>query len=299
MKKTNFLLFGGSGSGKSTSIATIFKFLEQEPELKLRYLMTETNALDGLLDGLKLHNIKLKEGQLIYKINKPITSRSTVTSATIAQNFDRNYMKVSAAEAKRVKVESGERAKYSTFYKILVGLSKFIGTDLVTGKETDCGDYLNWDVNTVFVVDSLTACVDYLLEVVKASRISMVQADYMDVQNNLMSSIIIPLTEQALCSVVMLGHPVLGEDPDVKQPKDYEDKIMKIYVQTLGQKLNTKLPSRFTEVIYSYVDNMDRFFWAGKRSNVSTSPRKVPRKDKLPQDFSKFDLFGLKGISDG
>ena len=294
MRKTNFLLFGNAGSGKSTAVASIFKFARQEPDIKIRYLMTEQNAIYGLEDGLALHGINLKEGQLIYKICKPTTSAMSVNSKLIAQNFEKNFVDEISADAQKVAIIGGERAKHNTFYNILAGLAKFTGVDMATGKTVDCGDYLAWDDKTVFVIDSLTACIDYLLDAVKASRISVVQSDYMNVQNNIMSSVIIPLTEQAKCSIVMLGHPVLGEDPNVKQPKEYENKIMRVYVQTFGQKLNTKLPSRFTEVIYAYNDNQDRFFWAGKKLGIDTSPRILPRKDKLPPDFSNYNLFGLK-----
>jgi predicted GTPase len=48
MKKANILIYGEGGTGKSTSIATLFKI--NNPNLKVRYLMTETNAMDGMED---------------------------------------------------------------------------------------------------------------------------------------------------------------------------------------------------------------------------------------------------------
>ena len=138
----------------------------------------------------------------------------------------------------------------------------------------------------------MTACVDYLVSTVKGSRSATTQKDYGDVQSNFMSKIIIPLTEQCQCSVIMLGHPVIGEDQTVKQPKEEDLKITKLYPRTFGQALNNTIVSKFSEVIYSYVDRQDNFYWAGKKEGVATSPRKIPREDKLKPDFSLYPIFG-------
>jgi hypothetical protein len=106
-----------------------------------------------------------------------------------------------------------------------------------------------------------------------------------------MSKIIVPVTEQSQCSVIMLGHPVLGEDQTVRQPKEEDNKIMKLYPRTFGQALNNMIVSKFSETIYSYVDRSDNFYWAGRKEGVATSPRKIPRQDKLEPDFSKYGLF--------
>jgi len=152
---------------------------------------------------------------------------------------------------------------------------------------------LQLDSDTILVVDSLTACVDYRVSTVKGSRAATTQKDYGDVQTNLMAKIVIPLTEQCQCSVVMLGHPTIGEDQTVKQPKEEDMKVTKLYPRTFGQALNNVLLSKFTEVIYAYVDQSDKFWWAGKKTGIATSPRKIPREDKLVPDFSKYPIFGI------
>jgi hypothetical protein len=90
----------------------------------------------------------------------------------------------------------------------------------------------------------------------------------------------------------MLGHPVIGEDQTVKQPKEEDLKITKLYPRTFGQALNNTIVSKFSEVIYAYVDRQDNFWWAGKKEGVATSPRKIPREDKLKPDFSLYPIFG-------
>ena len=85
----------------------------------------------------------------------------------------------------------------------------------------------------------------------------------------------------------------IGDDNTVKQPANKEDRITKLYPKTFGQAINNTIVSKISETIYCYVDFQDRFYWAGKKQGVATSPRKIPRKDKLTQDFSIYGLFGL------
>jgi hypothetical protein len=242
-------------------------------------------------EGLVRHNIKLKPGQLHYMVCRPNPATS-VTSAQIAKEYEQNFLQVSESDALKVKIGSGDRAKRTAFVTILKGMATFKGIDYVTGETEDLGDYLKWDSDTVFVVDSLTSCVDYLVNEVKATRVATVQSDYNHVQTNLMNKIIIPLTEQSQCSIIMLGHPVIGEDQTVKQPKEEENKITKLYPRTFGQALNNSIVSKFSETIFSYVDRQDNFYWAGKKEGVATSPRKIPRQDKLVPDFSLYPIFG-------
>jgi hypothetical protein len=290
MVKTNILLYGEGGSGKSSSVATVFKLLDKNPNLKVRYLMTEANAMAGMEDGIKRLGITLKKGQLHYMVCRP-TYNPKYTSAAVVKDFRENFLNLSEADALKVKIGAGDRSKHNEFISILEGLAVFKGTDYVTKEVDNLGDYLQWDEDTILVVDSLTACVDYLVSTVKGSRAAITQKDYGDVQNNLMAKIIVPLTEQCKCSIIMLGHPVIGEDQTVKQPVEESLKITKLYPKTFGQALNNTIVSKFSEVLFAYVDNNDRFYWAGKKAGVATSPRKVPRQDKLDPDFSKYPIF--------
>ena len=290
MKKTNILLYGEGGTGKSASIATLFKLLDKFPNLKVRYLMTEANAMDGMIDGLERQQIKLKKGQLHYMVARDSFTHK-YTSKNAADDFKTNFLNVSDSEALKVKIGSGDRAKHDEFYNILVGLATFKGIDYVTKEEENLGDFYKWDSDCILVVDSLTTCVEYLVAAVKGNRIATIQSDYNNVQTNLMSKIVIPLTEKCDCSVVVLGHPVIGEDQTVKQPKEEENKITKLYPKTFGQALNNTIISRFSETIFAYVDRQDNFYWAGKKEGVATSPRRVPRQDKLEPDFSKYPIF--------
>ena len=250
MRKANVLLYGEGGSGKSGSIATIFKLLAKNPNLKVRYLMTEANAMAGMEDGLQRLKVKLGKGQLHYMVCRPKYNPKYATKQ-IVQDFKENYLDLSDSGASAVKIGAGDRSRHNEFISILEGLAVFKGTDYVTGEVENLGDYLQWDEDTVLVVDSLTAIVDYLVSTVKGSRSATTMKDYNDVQSNLMAKIIVPLTEQCSCSVIMLGHPTIGDDQTVKQPKEEELKVTKLYPKTFGQALNNTLISKFSEVIYA------------------------------------------------
>ena len=55
--------------------------------------MTEANAMDGMLEGLKLHNISLKEGQLAYMVCKPKASTG-VSSSQAVKEYEQNYLQL-------------------------------------------------------------------------------------------------------------------------------------------------------------------------------------------------------------
>lgn len=292
MRKTNVLLYGEGGTGKSGSIATIFKLLDKEPNLKVRFLSTESNALEGLSEGLERHKIKLKEGNLAYMVCRPDV-KTALSMKEQARNYKDNFLDVSERDALKVKISTGDRSKSKTFLSILYGTADFKGTDYVTKETKSYGDILTWDETHILVVDSLSACCEYLMADIVAIRSATIMSDFKDGQHNLKNKLILPLTEQTSCSIIMLGHPILSIDPNVKQPKEDENKIKKIYPRTIGTQLNGYIESRFTETIYSYIDHLDNFYWAGKKQGVSTSPRKIPREDKLKQDFSLYGLFGI------
>ena len=148
MLKRNILLYGEGGSGKSASIATIFKLLDKNPEIKIRFLATEANALDGLEEGLSRHKIELKKGQLHYMVCRP-TYNPKYTSANVVRDFKQNFLDLSEGDALKVKIGAGDRSKHSEFVAILEGLAVFKGVDFVTGEVENLGDYLQWDTNTI------------------------------------------------------------------------------------------------------------------------------------------------------
>ena len=292
MIKKNIFLYGEGGSGKSCSIATLFKLLPKIPELKVRYLMTEANAMEGMIDGLKLHKIELKPEQLYYQVCRP-DSNVKYTTKNIADDFRDNFVNASENEAMKVKIGVGDRSKHIEFLEILKGLASFKGIDYVTKERKDLGDYLKWDDNTILVVDSFTSAVDYLIDVAKGPRVATTLQDYKNVQTNIMSKLIIPLTEKGKCSIIMLGHPQIGEDQNVKQPKEAEDRITRIYPKSFGQKINSTLMYKFSETVYSYTVNR-KYYWAGYKEGIATSCRKIPKEDRLAPDFSLYPIFEME-----
>jgi hypothetical protein len=298
MRKQNILIHGNGGVGKSASIATLLKpaQLEKTPNLKIRFLMSETNCLYGLEDGLAIHKVTPKEGQLTYMLIKPKVTKNN-NSSIIVQNFRENFMEKSDAEAKSVRTSSSDRTHMTEYLNILNATARFKGIDWATKQIIDDGDVLTFDNNTIFVVDSLTTIVNYLVKVVKGARQATIPSDYMNVQQNLKSQIFVQFSEvMSEASFILLAHSHLGQNPDVEQPKSADvmsgkaEYIMKTYPSVFGQAMNN-ISQNFTETIYAWKDFGSKYYWAGEKENVDTSVRRVPRKDELTPDFSLYPIF--------
>ena len=299
IRKTNVLLYGKPGTGKSAAIASLLtsKQLEQTPKLKVRFLMAETNCLYGLEYGIEqLYKLKLNPGQLSYcLVNHKATPRSNMR--TIADNFKDNFQSLSASDAMKVKVDAGDRSVHEEYYKILLATAKFKGIDWVTKEPVIEGDVLNFDSDTIFVVDSLTTIVNCLVKVVAGARQIAGMDEYKDVQRLLKQNILLPFTEiMSEASLILLGHDHLGKDPDVIQPSQREvlkgeaDFIMKTFPDVHGQAMNT-IGKYFTETIYAWRDRRGKYLWAGKKEGVETSVRKLPQKEELEPNFSLYPIF--------
>jgi len=298
MRKTNILLYGAGGSGKSFSIASLLKpsQLEKTPNLKIRFLMAETNCLYGLEEGLEFHKVIPKEGQLTFMLIKPKVTQNN-NSSIIRQQFEENFMKKSDSEAMGVKSTGSDRTNITEYMQILKSTAKFKGTDWTTKQVIDSGDVLNFDKDTVFVVDSLSTIVKYLAKVVHGARQVTIPSDYKNVQHNLQTQIITQFCEvMGEASFILLAHSHLGQNPDVIQPKGAEvmagkaEYIMKTFPNVYGQAMNG-ISQAFSETIYAWKDFGGRYYWAGEKENVDTSVRKLPRKDKLVPDFSLYPIF--------
>jgi len=287
--KNNILLYGEGGTGKTSSIISILKLLKKNPELKIRFLSAESNSILGIRDGLERFKIKLEPRQLLYMDATP-SLETAPTSQQLYEEYYEGFHSVTTKDALSVKTSAMEKTRRKTFIKILKDFAYFKGVDLLTEEVVDCKDYLKWGPNYVFVIDSLTAICDYLLEEVKGSRILTVMSDYGHVQSNLMSKVINPLCEVSKCHIIVLGHPFESVDPAQKQPKDTELRITKIFPMTCGSALNSRLISKFTDVIFAYKRG-SRYFWTGNTDGISTSTRNFPSKSDLVPDFSLYKFF--------
>lgn len=293
IRKSSLLLFGEGGSGKTTATLSMLKLADKLPGLNLRFLSTDPNTYEGIESGIELFNLKLKEGQLYYKHCEQAPHLQLDTES-VAKNFDENFVRKTNKEAMEVKTSN--RVKYNLFGSILMGMAQYKGMDWVSQKEVNLGDYLTWNENTIFVVDGLTSIIDALSKVVRGNRIISVLSDYKDIQANLENLVISPLTKSARCGLILLAHPSLSPDPLVKQPPKYEDKIMKVYPKTAGIQLNGVLSSYFKETVFCYYDSgSDKYYWAGRKSGIGTSVRRIPKSDKLVPDLTKYPVFWNEG----
>ncbi|MGH8710168.1 MAG: hypothetical protein ACREVA_02435 [Burkholderiales bacterium] len=290
MNRFTMLLYGEGGTGKTTSTLSFLKpaNLEKEPKLCIRYLCADPNALLGIRDGIRIHKLHVKPGQLTTMVVKPTTSRN-MNSKDSANEFQNNFMKLDDSDAMKVKTGVQGRIKKNLFLQILYSIAEYKGIDWVTEEVVDYGDYLDWEPNVIFVIDSLTTVLDYLGEVVRGSRQLAVISDFNAIEALLMTKVITPISQQALCSIVLLTHAHFGLVPNVKQPKEYDQQIRQVYPRTHGQALNSVLPSKFNETCYMYIE-LSKYLLAGRKPGAFTSTRQIPKQDKLIPDFSLYDL---------
>jgi len=125
------LIYGGAGSGKSVSLATLLKVLSKDKKLKVRIFCLEDNSLPAIIRSFQIHGIdSLEEGQLV--ICTP--PQGKIDSASAFQ-------------------DTTSDAFYQNILKLLFNFS---GTDVATGKIVSLGNISTWDEDTVLCLDGLT-----------------------------------------------------------------------------------------------------------------------------------------------
>jgi len=279
MKQEKIILYGLGCSGKSSSIATLFKLRDSCPNLRVIFLCTERNALSGLEWGLKHYKIKLEENQLITCVirnNKKKAFTNELRALT-------TYSKQSSSESqKNDKNGNMNKDKYTDFANIISGLTTFKGIDYVTKKEVTLGNVGDLEFEDILVIDGLTPIMLAIWESVKGDRVGGVMADYQVVQYWLKR-----FTKNLIdidASVILLAHADRIYDEISK-----EDKIR------IGLDAGTALAGKYSgswgDVIYAYQAPSGQRYWAGKKVGVETAVRNFEEKDKLEPNFSLYNFF--------
>ena len=282
-KVSKILLYGLACSGKSYSMATLFKLQKLRPHQRVLYLCTERNSLDGLARGLKAHNIKLEENQLIYCIARPKKKKAFGNEVRALSK----YVKQSAQEAQKSDSSNMGKDSYTFFLDIIKGLETFKGIDYVTNKEVLVGNVGELETTDILVIDGLTPITHGIWAIVKGDRAISQLSDYGTIQYWLKS-----FTQDLMeldCSVIVLAHA----------DRIYDDieKVEKVRVSLeAGTALAGKYSGGYSDVIYSYSTPQGVRVWAGRKAGVEVAARNFPEEDKLVQDFSLYNFFREDGI---
>lgn len=278
INRSHILLYGGGCTGKSASLATILKLVPKRPKQRVIVLSTENNCIAGLQWGLRYQNIPLEENQLFFSEAKPKQKRAFKSKIAAFKKFAENTVTQNYSTAKD---STQNKDKYTYLIDVLAKLEELKAIDQFTDKEVAFGNIADLEEQDVLIVDGLTPIVHGIWNLVQGDKLVNDQNDYQIVQKQV-KDITQELVSSLNCSLVLLAH----------EERDKKDMIRPAI--NCGQALHGSYIGAFTDTIYSYKSNANKFFWAGKKLNVETAARNFPAAENLEQDFSKYEFF-VKG----
>lgn len=277
------LLYGPGGSGKTVSSTTAIKCLPSGG--KLVYLMTERNSLPGIIKGIKIHKLKLTEGQLIYSFPK-----DEETPFKGLHRVLEGYTKISKTQSLRGNPDSTQnKQQYSYLLQILDKLVNYEGTDFVTNSPYSIGNISALGENDILVIDGLSPISHYLKQLVLGDKyIAISLSDYMPVQAAMLS--LFKEFEKIPTNLILLAHdkPVIENITD-SNGKIYQKETGKEIMTGVGSANYQQLLGCMTDVIYSRYA-LEKYKWVTK-GKVTTICRTIKPAIDLEPDF---ELNGFK-----
>ncbi len=277
-KQAKIVLYGLGATGKSASIATLFKMQEVRPNQRVIFLCTERNAMSGLEWGLEHYKIKLQKNQLITCTIRNKKKKAFVNETRALEAFS----KQSSQQSKQSTQDNANKDKYTDYINIMKGLTTYKGIDYVTKEEITLGNIGDLEYEDILVIDGLTPIMLSLWGIVKGDRIGNDRGDYLIVQQELLK-----LTKGLIdidCSVILLAHADKKED-------DIEKKVLIRLALDAGVALASKYAGWWESVIYIYKDPVGKHWFTGKKQGVEVAVRNFPEQDKLLPDFSLYNFF--------
>lgn len=280
IKSPRVVLFGAGGSGKTTSIGSLFHLLKDRPKQRVIMIALDNNSILGIESALKYHKVELKEGQLyIAKLAKtkksPFGLKSRALLEFSKQTKDEGYS--------TPKQSTLNREKYDLYRRIMDIFESLDVYDYVTEEPTNLGNVGDLTNQDILWIDSLTPLVRGLWQFVKADRITKEIGFYGTVQDEI-SDLCLNLTSSIECGLVIVAH----EERDAE-----EGKVRPCLMA--GQALHGSWTSLFSDVIYVWKDQSGKHFFSAKKPKVETVPRSFreedKKKDRLDADFSKHPIF--------
>ena len=285
VKQAIILLHGLGCSGKSFSLATLFKLRDIRPEQRVIILATEKNSLDGIRRGLKHYHIKLEEGQLYYQIIKPKNKKAFGAEIVALEKFAKD----SVTAAYSVKPDSNSnKDKYTYFIDVVKGLHNIKAVDFVTGEEEILGNIGELNEQDILIIDGLSPIVNGIWGLLQGDRKVNVIGDYQVVQKQL-NDFTYELVNSIDCSLILLAHS--------DRLMDDIEKTEKIRVSLdCGVAMSGKYIGKFSDVIYASSSPVTgKYVWTGKKLGIETAARNFPQEDNLVPDFSLYNFFKEDG----
>jgi len=272
------LIYGGAGSGKSVSLATLLKVvLKNGNKLKIRIFCLEDNSLPAIIRSFQIHNITdLEEGQLV--ICTP--PQGAIGSSTEFQD-----------------------ANSDKFYQNIISqICNFKGTDVATGKEVSLGNVSTWDKDTVLALDGLTnfqyACGARGKVKAKAVNNDKDPRAVFYAGQQVLTDGIKQILGMTKCHFILFAHDTASDEAMVAKYNG----LKAIHPAVGTRSIVSQFCGNFSYVFLSRkIDINNTFFWSVADSKAYTRDSidrekckelKIPL-DKLPADFSHelYDFF--------
>lgn len=260
------MIYSSAGTGKTISAMTALKV----PNLNVRILCTEANALTGVEEALSIHGITdLREGQLTIAI--PDADSATSADAFMTQETDAFYQ--------------------SIISKIMM----FKGQDVATGKQVNLGKVMSWKNDSLFILDGMTmfesACSARGRKVCKETNVKDARMAFYKGQDALVGGLF-QIVETSGCHVLVLAHQTMSDE--VQQEKH---KLSKGINPGFGTRsVIDKLAGRFSSILYMrYNQQQKKYVWSAEEKDAYTISRGIDRTklkalgvnlSNLPADFS-------------
>lgn len=258
MKKT-LLLYGAAGSGKTICALSILK----DAKYKLRILALDANAYAGIQDAIRIHNIKLIEGQLIV-----------ATPTTRKMNFSYDNVK---------------KGDSLDFTAINNQLNNFTGVDVLTNSEIQCGSICDFTEDTVFIIDSFSTWQDTIRSHATKVLLSK-QANPENGVNGMslvgeMQNIVLAFIENIQknikCHFILIAHEAVNGEEALSASKGT---LKTITPNFPGVKNTAQFLGKFAIVLYcKYVPMSKKYIIIAEdmKDIISIVPRYIPKDKNL------------------
>lgn len=260
------MIYSSAGTGKTISAMTALKV----PNLKVRVLCTETNALTGIEEALAIHGItELKEGQLTIAVAQ--------SSSSSLEEFQDNSS--------------------DSFYKaITTKLFQFNGIDAATGKEVKLGKVQDWGTDTLFILDGMTmfesSCAGRGLVNAKLQNNGKDARAIFYAGQKVLVGGVFSLIEEGKGHMLILAHQAMSDEVSMAKYK-----LTKTINPGFGTRsVIDKLAGRFSSILYMrFNEQKKKYVWSAEEKDAYTISRGIDRTrckelgvtlNNLPADFS-------------
>jgi hypothetical protein len=250
MSKTNVILMGPIGTGKTTSLKTIVR-----AERRLAVLATEPG----------IENILEHSDQCHWCYIPPATEDWSA--------FHRGLVQVGSLTTEALMgLKSADKRAYQQMIQVSLACTNFRCD--ICHKELGPVDAFPPDV--VFAIDGLSGLSKMSMDLVIGSKPVASIAEWGLAMGNL-ERFLTRCCADTKCSFVLISH--------VEREYDEVSGGTKIMVSTLGRKLAPRIPRFFDEVLLCRRDR-DKFYWSSIDNSADLKVRRLPFSDSITPDFA-------------